>query len=221
MTTPASDDSLRISDADRERVAALLRDAVGQGRLTLVEVDDRLADVYAARTLGELRPITQDLPGHDVVMRQASRAMAARPSAGVSELPAIVSNGADHGKITTVFSDEKRQGQWTMPKHLKVSTLFGTAKLDFTQASFAAAEVVLDVAAVFGNVRVLVPPSVTVVSEAQSFFGSVKNNGPEVVVPGGPTVRIVGTVLFADVKVTGPNRVRGWLRRNQLGADGD
>jgi hypothetical protein len=53
---------VRASDADRERVAAILRDAAGQGLLTLDEVDQRLAAVYAARHLTELTPLTADLP---------------------------------------------------------------------------------------------------------------------------------------------------------------
>lgn len=53
---------IRASDADRERVAAILRGAAGQGLLTLAEVDERLAAVYAARLRGELVPLTADLP---------------------------------------------------------------------------------------------------------------------------------------------------------------
>ena len=52
---------VRASDADRERVAAILRGAAGQGLLTLAEVDERLAGVYAATYVGDLAPLTADL----------------------------------------------------------------------------------------------------------------------------------------------------------------
>jgi hypothetical protein len=52
----------RISDADRERVAELLRRAAGDGRLDIEELEQRLESAYAAKTYGELVPITQDLP---------------------------------------------------------------------------------------------------------------------------------------------------------------
>src|SRR5215468_2934905 len=55
--------SLRASDADRERVANVLREAAGDGRLTMDELDERLDAVYAAKTYAELEPITHDLPG--------------------------------------------------------------------------------------------------------------------------------------------------------------
>jgi hypothetical protein len=53
---------LRASDADRERVAAALREHTAVGRLTMAELDERLGQAYAARTLGELAAVTHDLP---------------------------------------------------------------------------------------------------------------------------------------------------------------
>jgi hypothetical protein len=56
------DEELRISDADRERVAGLLNAAVGEGRITWAEHEERLGAVYAARTRGEIMPVLADLP---------------------------------------------------------------------------------------------------------------------------------------------------------------
>jgi ferric-dicitrate binding protein FerR (iron transport regulator) len=54
--------ALRASDAEREAVAARLRTAAAEGRLTLAEADERQAAAYAARTRDELVPLTADLP---------------------------------------------------------------------------------------------------------------------------------------------------------------
>jgi hypothetical protein len=54
---------IRASDADRERVARILRAATGEGLLTLDEADERLAAAYATRYVHELGPLTADLPG--------------------------------------------------------------------------------------------------------------------------------------------------------------
>jgi DUF1707 SHOCT-like domain len=54
---------LRASDAEREEYARIVRDAVGEGRLSLNEGDERLASIYAARFRDELRPLVTDLPG--------------------------------------------------------------------------------------------------------------------------------------------------------------
>ena len=56
------DPTMRASDADREAVAARLREGHAEGRLTMEELQARLDDTFAARTLAELAPITSDLP---------------------------------------------------------------------------------------------------------------------------------------------------------------
>ena len=53
---------LRASDADRDRVAARLREALAEGRLTPDEHSERLDAVYSSKTLGELAPLVRDLP---------------------------------------------------------------------------------------------------------------------------------------------------------------
>ena len=55
---------VRASDADRDRVLDVLRDAVGDGRLTAAEFDERVEATLSSRTLGELAVLTADLgPG--------------------------------------------------------------------------------------------------------------------------------------------------------------
>src|SRR5690606_15273463 len=56
MSVDAAAADLRASDADRERVADILRDALAEGRLTMEEFGERLDATYAARTYGDLAP---------------------------------------------------------------------------------------------------------------------------------------------------------------------
>jgi hypothetical protein len=65
---------IRISDADREGVAARLREHFAQGRLTQDELDERITATFSAKTLGDLRPILADLPDSAPVMPQARQA---------------------------------------------------------------------------------------------------------------------------------------------------
>jgi Domain of unknown function (DUF1707) len=59
-------DRLRVSNADRDRAAALLRAHFIAGRLTQDELDDRLATTLGAATLGDLHRALADLPGPPV-----------------------------------------------------------------------------------------------------------------------------------------------------------
>jgi Domain of unknown function (DUF1707) len=57
-----TDDRLRASDKDRDQVADILREQYAQGRLTIEEFEERSAAALAARTMGDLAPLTRDLP---------------------------------------------------------------------------------------------------------------------------------------------------------------
>ena len=56
------DDRIRVSDADRERVTARLREHFAEGRLSSEELDERIAAALSAKTAGELRRTLADLP---------------------------------------------------------------------------------------------------------------------------------------------------------------
>ena len=60
------DPRLRVSDADRERTAELLREHHAVGRLDSEEFHDRLEQAFAARTRGELDALLADLPAIDL-----------------------------------------------------------------------------------------------------------------------------------------------------------
>src|SRR5215207_1982556 len=53
---------MRASDADRDRIAAVLRDAHADGRLAQDELLERLGATYEARTYGDLDRLVADLP---------------------------------------------------------------------------------------------------------------------------------------------------------------
>jgi uncharacterized membrane protein len=57
-----SQDDLRIGDWERDKAMAALREHFAQGRLTAEELDERLGDALTARTGGDLRRLTADLP---------------------------------------------------------------------------------------------------------------------------------------------------------------
>jgi len=53
---------MRASHADREQIADILRAAAGDERLEIDELEQRLEQVFSAKTYGELEPIVRDLP---------------------------------------------------------------------------------------------------------------------------------------------------------------
>lgn len=69
----AQSPEMRASDADRDRVAAVLREHTAQGRITMEEFNERLEHLYQSKTYGELQRLTSDLPDVDLRHRQLAK----------------------------------------------------------------------------------------------------------------------------------------------------
>ncbi|MEV6982779.1 DUF1707 domain-containing protein [Sphaerisporangium sp. NPDC051017] len=91
-----SRDDLRIGDAERDEVMTVLREHFAQGRLTHEELDERLDTVLAARTAGELRRVTADLPGPAA----PRRADGGRPGWAPAWGPALHADPAPWGRAS-------------------------------------------------------------------------------------------------------------------------
>ena len=84
MTGPVEPESLRAGNADREQVVAQLNKAFAEGRLDVRELDERVAAAYAAKTMGELVPLTADLPSDRALAPRAGGPPARPPRTGRS-----------------------------------------------------------------------------------------------------------------------------------------
>ncbi len=154
---------IRMSDADRERVAERLRTAAGEGRLTLDEFEQRLSGVLAARTFAEVEPYVADLPG------------------GPALPPA-----PEQAELRTTASSLKRRGPWVVARRLLVVAKAGSVKLDFTEAviQYPVVEIELNVSA--GSTTLVVPRGASVdVDNVELIAGSTRVRGvPSTSVPG-------------------------------------
>jgi len=76
---------IRASDADRDRVTALLREHHAAGRLTAEEFHERMDAALSATTLGELDDLLADLPVIDLyrLPHESMRRPADLPSASL------------------------------------------------------------------------------------------------------------------------------------------
>ena len=146
------------SDADRERSITLLRDAVGEGRLTLEEFSERVGLAQSARTDQDLALVTRDLP-------------AVPAATGPADLAA-----EEHRAFCSHLT---RSGPWSLPARSSWRSIFGTIDLDVRQARLAGPETELEVYNLFGTVTVIVPEGVEVVVRGGGMFASQKIEFPE------------------------------------------
>ena len=114
---------------------AVLNAALGDGRLTPPEHDERVHAALTARTLGDLAGLTTDLvmPGGQPIRLH------------------------DEGAISALFRKESRGGRWVVPPVVTVNIVGGELTLDFREAILSDQHTVLQAHLAGGTLRVVVP----------------------------------------------------------------
>ena len=201
---------LRASDADRDAAAAVINNALAEGRLTADEHGQRLDAIYTAKTQAELSPLLADLPGQ--------RAMA--PVTSTSTQMASSRRG---GRIVAIFGGATRKGAWHPEPVIDVLTVFGGAELDFREAVLPGNEITLRATSVLGGVEVTVPPEMRVIDNGSAILGGREiKGGDESVGPDSPVLRIEGICVLGGIEVRRRPRKGSRPRgRTAIGQRGD
>ncbi|MER6386442.1 DUF1707 domain-containing protein [Streptomyces sp. NPDC001250] len=198
-SAPAPD--LRASDADRERVAEVLRDALAEGRLDMAEFEERLDAVYKARTYGELTPLTRDLPTGGTAAPAPVSFTKAPVESGSWDSRIVGGEGSSTGGFG-ILSGFERKGRWTVPKRFNCFAFMGGGEIDLREANFADREVEINCVAIMGGVQVTVPPGVEVVVRGIGIMGGFEHpRDDEPFEPGAPRVIIGGFAFWGGVGV--------------------
>jgi hypothetical protein len=186
---------LRASDADRERVADVLRQAAGDGRLDVDELDERLNAAYAARTHDALVPLTADLqaPDHRPAPRSGTRApgFIVRPGAGGARWLIAFMSGID------------RKGRWRLAERATAIVVMGGATLDLNEVELGAERVELTVLSIMSGADVRVPKGLKVeVSDFALMGGNNVDIADDAEPVAGPVlhVRLLSIMGGTDVK---------------------
>jgi hypothetical protein len=178
---------LRASDADRDRAAAVLNEALAEGRLTAQEHSERLDSIYAAKTHADLVPLLEDLPAQpDSLAPTSARTERARGS-----------------RIIAVFGGASRKGAWRVPPSSTVVTVFGGADIDLRDAILPGREITIRAVSVFGGMSITVPPEMRVIDSGVAVFGGrdVSGDADESGEPDSPVLRLRGACVFGGVFV--------------------
>jgi hypothetical protein len=185
---------LRASDVDREQTAELLRRAAGDGRLTVEELDERLAEAFAARTRAELEQLVAD-----VVVSGDANVPVGAPAAS---LPVVPGEGATKWLIS-IMSGHDRRGHWRVGPKVINFNFWGGSDIDLNDAVLSAQHTEIRIISIMGGSTVYVPEGLDVeVSEFAFMGGNDVKLGRGRPAPGGPTVRLrlVSIMGGSDVK---------------------
>ncbi|GAB3496074.1 DUF1707 SHOCT-like domain-containing protein [Amycolatopsis cihanbeyliensis] len=188
---------LRASDADRERVATFLQQAMSEGRITTVELEERLGAVYAAKTLGELEPVTLDLPGAQPPAVQHNQGTG-------SQAPDRIGGEPGSKASIALMSGADRKGRWVVPHQHNSFAFWGGIDIDLREARFAEKHSTINAVAIMGGISIVVPDDIIVEVSGIGFMGyfGIQNRG-EVADPhpDAPRVKITGLAFWGAVDV--------------------
>ncbi|MFB8246665.1 DUF1707 domain-containing protein [Streptomyces sp. NPDC055952] len=185
---------LRASDAERDRIADILHDALAEGRLTADEHAERVEGVLRAKTVGELEVFVRDLPaGHHQGPAAARAAAPHRPTAG-----AIPVEPDDN--VVAVFSSAVRKGRWRAGRRIHAYAIFGSVEIDLSEALYDHQQVVIKSWAVFGSVDIRVPENVSLRGMGGGVLGSFEVATLDSGDPEAPIVYVDGWAVLGSVE---------------------
>jgi len=198
---PAPVAELRASDADRDRVADILREALAEGRLTAEEHAERVEGVLNAKTVGELEVFIKDLPAAHQGRSTSEHTFAPhRPVAGA--IPPV----ADEN-VVAVFSAATRKGRWRPGRRLHAYAVFGNVEIDLSEAIFEYQQVVIKAVSVFGDVQIRVPENVSLRGTGGGVLGNFEVRPLDAADSEAPVVYIDGWAVLGNVEAR-PKRGR-------------
>ncbi len=206
---------MRASDAERERIAELLREAVAEGRLDMDEFEQRLEAAYKARTHGELEPLVQDLPAPGSAVASVGSSAPAPLRGSAANWPARIGGTATSKGGFAFWGGFNRKGRWTVARTFTGFAMWGGGEIDLREANFEDREVVIRCITIMGGIHVTAPPELNVEVRGigvMGGFGEGSNEEGEPA-PDAPHVRITGFALMGGV---GVDRKRTKAERRRL-----
>ena len=189
QTTGGGDsDRIRASDAERDATVERLRDAAGEGRLTLEEFSDRMEQATGAKTRADLDRLVTDLPAD---------------AGGATQGGSVVAPGSAGGPTWHVspIGGLSVSGPWRMGRHVVVIALIGGADLDLSQAELAARDVTLTKVSIIGGVNARIPHGIRGDASGLSLLGGTSVEGAPDPGPGAPTIHIRAFSIIGGIRI--------------------
>jgi Cell wall-active antibiotics response 4TMS YvqF len=110
----------------------------------------------------------------------------------------------EHTGVLAMFSENRKEGRWWLPRHLRVLSVCGSAKLDLRDAIVEPGLSLIHAVSVLGNIEIIVPQEIGVECDGDALAGTfeLKFEG-KVTTAGtsGRVVRVIGSSYSGTVTV--------------------
>lgn len=175
MTALPEDRPPLISEDDRDTAVRRLQEAYAEGHISHEDLNERLHQVLTVTTHSEFVSALASLP---------------EENAGTTSTIAAAS-----GRI-------QRRGVWRVPRSLKVESAFGRVRLDLSRAVIEHPVVDIELQLGTGRAKITVPRDAIVdVEDLHTGWKDLLYKPRLRSRPGGPKIRISGTMGFGRLKI--------------------
>jgi len=111
-------------------------------------------------------------------------------------------SAAERGGVVSFVGSVDRAGAWSVPRHLRVVAVMGSATIDFRQAHTAAGVSEVEIFALMGNVTLIVPPELAVECDVDPLIGSVDSEASSAAPSSdAPRIRVSGSAVLSSIEI--------------------
>lgn len=190
-----------VNPLDRP-IESLRQDVIDQlimnyshGVLSVEAFERRLDEAMETAEHADLLALTKDL--ELTVDQQFAETKARQLSAPV----APQDDDDDTEYMVQVFGGSDRTGNWTVPKNIRVVSVFSGGNIDMSEAHFVHPVTRIRVFSLFAGDDILVPEGVNVQTRVFCVFAGLDNSATSVADPDAPTIIIEGVAIFSGIDV--------------------
>lgn len=202
--TPSPDENdpaktFRIGHKERDEAIEMLREAAGDGRITVDELDERMEKVQSAKFPIDLDEVLSDLTT-ELPSDRFRPASAIAPTTG----RAMAVQGHDRFDplvIKAGWESEVRRARWSVPPYIRCEPSMSNIELNFLEVETDLEVIEVEIVAGMGAVVIVIPDGWAVnVDQLSKTWGSVKSVVDAVPTGRRPLVRVGGSIGMGSFK---------------------
>lgn len=171
----------------RESAIELLGADYAADRIDMEEYERLVSQLQNAVTRADIRSVMEELS-------------TLHTSPGSRETTADLEDESNQ-QVITVLSERKLSGDWLTRNRASSVTVLGETRLDLRDLDPDRREIRLNVLAILGETRILIPPDMQVENNITPLLAEVHVRGPRRIGPKRRLLRLSGFALMGEIRV--------------------
>lgn len=176
----------------RDIAVEVLNECFARDVINLDEFERRVDLANKAETIDQLTELIVDLPDA-VPSSERDRSPASRSASTPPD------NFRDSRKVLSVMTSRKLKGDWLDSDSVEATTVMAETVIDFRNISYQPPVLNVHVAAIMGEIKIILPPGYSVQNDIMPIMAEVKES--DLAGGGKGVIKLTGIALMASVRI--------------------